>query len=162
MILTPNQVLEKGLKKLHVTEKQMGRRLQATNEEDFAACYGPSPLVVAELWELLHQSLDEDICLDPTKHFFGDFLIALHWMKITPTERQRKIFLGCCRETGRKWSWFYTRRIAMLKDELIVWPAAFRTNRTRSYSQKFNFNPFLFIVRSHPISSQALWPQNQY
>ena len=53
-ILTPDQVLVRGLKKLHVTEQQMGRRLHRTNVADFAACYGPPPVVVAELWRLLH------------------------------------------------------------------------------------------------------------
>lgn len=125
--LSPNEVLVQGLKKLHVTDQQMGRRYQATNEADFAACYGPYPLVVADLWNTLVTTANNSIRLDPKKHFFNDFLIALHWLKMTPTERQRKVYLGVSRDTGRKWSWFYTRRIAKLKDELIVWPASFST-----------------------------------
>ena len=61
VILTPDQVLVRGLKKLHVTEQQMGRRLHRTNEEDFAACYGPPPLVVAELWRLLQESTNDEV-----------------------------------------------------------------------------------------------------
>ena len=129
-ILTAEQVLVKGLKKLHVTEQQIGRRLQFTNEQDFAACYGPPPVVVAELWSLLQTTTNDEARIDPTKHFFNDFLIALHWMKLNPTERSRKVLLGCSRTTGRKWSWLYTRKIAALKDELIVWPGSFRTRFT--------------------------------
>lgn len=130
VILTPEQVLERGLKKLHVTEHQMAPRLPKTNEEDFAACYGPSPLVVSELWRMLQTSTEPAIVLDPKKHFFNDFLIALHWMKLYPTERSRKVTLSVCRVTGRKWSWFYARRIAALKDDSIVWPPSFKTQYT--------------------------------
>ena len=124
VVLTEDEVLIRGLKKLGVTDYEIGRRLPGSNVLDFAAHYGCAPVVVSELWRLLHETTNDEARIDVKKHFFNDFLIALHWFKVSPTERERKILLKVCRTTGRKWSWFYAKRIALLKEELIIWPAS--------------------------------------
>jgi len=118
--VTPNEMLEKGLRLLGVDAEQQARRLPTTNEIDFAAHFGSTALVVAEIWTLLHTTANGPLL--PGKHYCLDYLVALHWLRIYPTERERKISLCIGEKTGRKWSWFYSEKIAQLKNELIQWP----------------------------------------
>ena len=129
-ILTPQQMLERGLQHLGVTPEEWGRRCQRTNEEDFSTHFGPTPLVVANLWERLQTTTIVDARIDPQKHHVKDFLTAMHWLKIYPKERERKISIKVGRDSGRKWSWFYAKRIGLLKDDLIVWPDSWDTTFT--------------------------------
>lgn len=126
-ILTSQQMLTRGLVHLGVTQAEWNRRCQRTNEEDFATHFGPSPEVVADLWARLHTTNCAKARIDPTKHKVKDFLTALHWLKIYPKERERKISLKVGRDSGRKWSWLYAEKIGALKDELIVWPESWDT-----------------------------------
>lgn len=121
-VLTPQEMLERGLRHVGVTPEEWGRRCNRTNVEDFAALYGSNPEVVANLWERLQTTQVQEARIDSGKHRVKDFLTALHWLKTYPTERERKLQIKVGRDTGRKWSWFYARKIGALKDELIVWP----------------------------------------
>ena len=129
-ILTEQEVLVRGLKRLKIQDYEIDRRLPGTNQLDFISHYGSPPIVIAELWRLLHMTTNDEARIDPKKDFFHDFLISLHWMKVAPTERERKIQLSVCRTTGRKWTWYYVKKISKLKEELIVWPPSFPTKFT--------------------------------
>ena len=108
--LTADQMLEKGLRLLGVTMEEQARRLQKTNMEDFEAHFGSNPTVISKIWSLLHTR--NNAPLTPGKHFALDYLIALHWLRVYPTEREQKISLKIGEKTGRKWSWFYSQQIA--------------------------------------------------
>ena len=125
--LTEEQMLTRGLLHLGVTPKEWGRRCRRTNEEDFATHFGPPPKVVADLWTRLHTTENADARIDPKIHRVKDFLTALHWLKIYPKERERKISIKVGRDSGRKWSWFYAAKIGALKAELVVWPESWDT-----------------------------------
>jgi hypothetical protein len=120
--LTSQQMLKRGLMHVGITPEEWGRHVQKTNVEDFAAVYGPTPDVVADLWGRLQTTNIVAARIDPSKHIVKDFLTALHWLKLYPTERQRRIQIKVGRDACRKWSWFYSKKIAALKDEIIVWP----------------------------------------
>jgi len=120
--LTANEMLERGLRVLGVGMEAQARRLATTNEKDFESHFGSRPTVIADLWNRLHTTAT-GVPLLPGKHFPSDFLVALHWLRIYPTEKGRKISLHIGEKTGRKWSWLYAKKIAALKEELIQWPA---------------------------------------
>ena len=126
-ILTAEQMLEKGLRRLGVTPQEQQGRKEHTNVEDFAAHFGPSPDVASKLWEILQTTDIVEARIDPKKHYCRDFLTALHWLKRYPTEKERKIQLKVGEKTGRKWSWFYAEKIGALKSQLITWPDEWRS-----------------------------------
>jgi hypothetical protein len=121
-ILTAEEMLYEGLRHLGVTPAEWQRRKQKTREEDFASHFGPSPDVVAALWSRLQTTNIKRARINPAKNYVKDFLTALHWLKIYPTENERRISIKVGKNSGRKWSWFYTQKIAALKDELVLWP----------------------------------------
>jgi hypothetical protein len=127
MSIQPEEVLERGLRLLGVTPEERNRRKYWTNELDFVAHFGPSPDVVAALWTNLCTTQVAAAKIDPRKHRLKDFLVALHWLKVYPTERERKIAIKVGKNSGRKWSWLYVRKIAALKDEVIKWPEKWET-----------------------------------
>jgi hypothetical protein len=51
------------------------------------------------------------------------FLMALHTLKVYPTEAQREATFHYSPSYARKWVWFYVEKVASLKAEKIVWPA---------------------------------------
>jgi len=118
--LTATEMLGKGLSLLGVLPETQARRLESTNVNDFDMHFGSSPSIISDIWTHLHTTAD--VPLIPSKHFVSDFLIALHWLRVYPTECERKISLLVGEKTGRKWSWFYSKKIGALKDKLIVWP----------------------------------------
>ena len=109
------------------TAEEFGRRKLHTNVADFAALYGPTPKVVAALWRLLQTTNNPEARIDPRLCKTDDFFVALHWLRNYPTERRRKIELKIGRSTARKWSWYYAKKIAALKNEIIVWPEEWPT-----------------------------------
>jgi hypothetical protein len=115
-------MLDKGLRLLRIEADEQGRRLEKTNMEDFASQFGSTPAIVTKIWTLLNTVPATDP-LQPGKHYASDFLLALNWLKIYPTERDRKITMKVGEKTGRKWSWFYSEKIAGLKEHVIKWPA---------------------------------------
>ena len=125
--LTPAQMLEIGLKRLGFSDKEIQRRSEVTNTDDFAGSFGPSPTVAADLWQRLITTTNPIAKIDPTKHFVNDFLVALHWLRKYPTGLDFKVNLKIGPKTGRKWAWFYTRKIAALKNEIIIWPDEWNT-----------------------------------
>jgi len=128
-LYTADEILRLGLLRCLTTDKEMDRRKRSTNEEDFSAVYGPSPKVVAELWSLLQTTNN----LEHRIHnacCIKDFFVALHWLRNYPTERKRKVELHISRMTARKWSWYYTRKLSALKDEIITLPEEWDTTFT--------------------------------
>jgi hypothetical protein len=107
MSIQPKEVLERGLGLLGVMPEEWNQRKYQTNELDFAAHFGPSPDVVTALWTNLCTTQVAAARIDPKKHWLKDFLVALHWLKVYPTERERKIAIKVGKNSGRKWSWFY-------------------------------------------------------
>jgi hypothetical protein len=119
--LTGNEMMERGLRVLGVGMVAQARRLATTNEQDFESQFGSRPSVIANLWNRLHTTANST--LHPSRHFPSDFLVALHWLRVYPTEKERKLALHISEKTARKWTWYYAKKIAALKTELIQWPA---------------------------------------
>jgi hypothetical protein len=71
--------------------EEWNQRKYWTNELDFAAHFGPSPDVVTALWTNLNTTKVAGARIDPKKHQLKDFLVALQWLKVYPTERERKL-----------------------------------------------------------------------
>lgn len=127
-ILTPEEMLARGLQLLGVTREVWEKRKAETNVSDFSSVFGSDPKVIADLWTRL-QSPDTccDARINPQKHPVKGFLIAMHWLKIYPTDQQRKLTIKVGKKSGRKWSWFFAQKIAALKADVIVWPNEWKT-----------------------------------
>lgn len=113
VVLTAEEMLHGGLRHLGVTPDEWHHRKARTNEEDFAAHCGPMPEVAADSWAHLQTTNVQEARINPQKHFVKDFLTALHWLRTCPTERERQISIEVGKNSGQKWSWFCTQRIAL-------------------------------------------------
>lgn len=119
-IITPDEMLERGLMFANYKAKSINRCKASTNMERFVARYGCSPTVLCAIWEDLQMSANEDCRVPPEKRKLEYFLMAIHFLRHYPTEHERAAATGFHRDTCRDWSWYYIERIRQLKHEKII------------------------------------------
>ena len=120
--VTANQMLQKGLELYGVGLRRQRRSCRASNIRRFKKIYGSTPKVYVAIFHDL-QTTDvkkarvdsADICLD-------SFLMAMNFLKLYETETVRATIFDICKNTARKWTWFYVKKIQALKKEKIIWP----------------------------------------
>jgi DDE superfamily endonuclease len=54
---------------------------------------------------------------------FDYFMIALHFLRVYPTEGQQAGLFNRSKRSCRDWGWMFVRKISALKASKIVWPA---------------------------------------
>lgn len=130
-VVTDNQMLFRGLKRVGVTDYEFERRSTKTNIEDFKAFFGLEPSTLCNVWHDLQTThvVDANIYdqLRTKKTTLDDFYIGLYWLKRYRTEKEMKILLHRCEKTIRKWAHFYAQKIQALKLVMIVMPNDFVT-----------------------------------
>ena len=127
-ILTPEEMLLKGLKFAGFSNQQIRNGNARSNRERFIGQYGANPIVSAHIWEDL-QTVDvydddekENILPIPFDKLNPEyFLMALNFLKKYPTERDRECKFNVSHATAAKWTWYYLEKIQALKFYKIVW-----------------------------------------
>jgi DDE superfamily endonuclease len=132
VVLTPDEVLKRGLKLVGFTDTQIGRVKEKKNQSRFRTHYGAHPLVYAVLLTRLQETTDENARLEfDTTSRKGRLLVdqtlkylfmAIHFLSCYPTEEQAEAIFTVCDKTYRYWVWHIVEKIALLKDEVICWP----------------------------------------
>lgn len=120
LILSPDEVLSKGLLNLGWNDNQLKRKLHAMNVDMYRVMYGVDPCVTAQLIEDLQTTtIDkariENIDIDKL-HW------ALHFLYRYPTEKERQHTWKKSPNTIRLHCWYYVDRIRNLKHMKIAWP----------------------------------------
>jgi len=121
-ILTEEEMLLTGLELLGWDSGRINRVELVTNHERFDGAFGALPHVLAKIWEVLQTTENEAARINPKKHTVKHFLLTLHFLYRYPTEIEKSNMWKNCRNTVRKWSWFFVDRIRALKIELFRWP----------------------------------------
>lgn len=121
-ILTENEMLKVGLEQLGWMDHHITRVEVTTNHQRFCGAYGALPHVVASLWEDLQTTDIDEARIDATQHALKDFLATMHFLYRYPTEIERCNMWKGCRDSLRKWCWFFVDRIRALKLNMFGWP----------------------------------------
>lgn len=133
-VLTPYEVLQRGLKLVGFTDTRIQRVQAKKNLCRFRTHYGANPEVYAALLTRLQETTDENARLEintaadsqsgqlsldqALKYFF----MAIHFLACYPTEQEAEGIFQVCDKTYRYWVWNIVEKIALLKDEVICWP----------------------------------------
>ena len=115
LILTPDQIMRKGLELCGYDLKRQQRVKRETNLERFKDSYGSHPVVYAQIFEDLQTTDIDEAKVEGKKLNLTYFLAGLHWLKRYPTEKTRSGRFKVCETTARNWGWFYAKKIQALK-----------------------------------------------
>ena len=126
-ILTADQILVIGLQIAHYDHRRRARACRETNVDRFDSFYGSKPNVCAIIWEDL-QTTDIEEARIPVDSSVHEFLMALAFLKMYPTENVGEGIFKKSKKTLRKWSWYYASKIQNLKAAKIVWPDRWNQN----------------------------------
>jgi hypothetical protein len=131
MILSPNDVLDRGLEIMNI---RRGRKNEKRLLLEFHKHYGSSPLDIAECWYDLcyfHESV-----LSPKEKSdkgFKHILAAQHWLWARPknAEMFASRFGMCIDYVQGKRLWLWIQRIANLAEKKIVWDKSINSQDTQ-------------------------------
>jgi hypothetical protein len=121
-IVTPKQMLSIGLKVLKYSVKQLQRTSNTRNRERFTSHFGSSPRVCAMVYEDLQRTAVEEARIQGSEINVRWFLIAMHFLKVYPTEDQWESLFNTNIHWTRDKVWMFVEKIHALKAEKIVWP----------------------------------------
>jgi hypothetical protein len=114
MIVTPDEMMHKGLKLGGFNERQIKNAGLALKYTRFKSWFGSHPVVYAQIWEdLLTTEIVEARILP--KHDVDYFLMALYFLKTYPNEELRSGMLKLGEKTVRKWTWYFVEKMSALK-----------------------------------------------
>ncbi len=117
-VLTAEEMLWKGLELAG-----FDRRYTTANHKQllvrFKAFYGSEPIVYAQIWEDLLKTNVADARVPTNIADVDAFLLAIHFLKVYPTENNQAALFRICEKTARKWAWYYARKIQALKAKKV-------------------------------------------
>ena len=123
-ILSPIQMLRLGLMVSNYSEHRIARASFETNAERFLNRYGSDHVVLAKIWEDLLTTSNPAARIDKARVSAADFLMAMHFLRKYPSEKDQAETWDVTEKTARAWSWYFAEKVQGLKDEKIVWPEA--------------------------------------
>ncbi|KAG7368233.1 hypothetical protein IV203_030976 [Nitzschia inconspicua] len=122
-LISANRMQEIGLNLLRFEGKKVSKSNKKTNDERFIANYGSSPLVCSMIYEDLQRTRVPAARVSSKANLkVRFFLMAIHFLKCYPTERQREATFQYCPSWSRRKIWFWINQIAALQSEKIFWP----------------------------------------
>ena len=136
-ILSPSDVMQKGLGYIGIGREQQAKMSLKVKVEDFKAHYGSSPLVIANIWyDLCHTSIEE-AHLDEKETYekgFKQYMLAhFHlWSYPKNVNLMKTRFNICMRYLEGKELWYWPKKIGALKNKKIVWSSDLRVMKLPS------------------------------
>ena len=144
-IITPDEMMEIGLKLGNYSVRQIRGSGRRANVDRFRDKYGSNPLALCQLWEDLQTTSNDNARIDPFKTDVQKFLSSMFWIKKHPTELDRTSFCKSTRTTARKYGWYFMKKTQALKAEKV---SAFVALALRKHHMKH--------AQSHCISLDLL------
>jgi hypothetical protein len=126
MLLSPNDILSKGLKYVGVSLETQGRKSEFNKRENFKSNFGSTPLVIADIWyDLQHAGIPGAglSAREDSEKGLKAFMMAIYFLWIYP--KNARILsgrFGICERYCRGdelWRWVY--KIQALKQRKIKW-----------------------------------------
>ena len=121
VVYTAAEILDIGLKLVGYKEKRLQRCGQAVNRYRFRVHFGSDSCVLATIFTDLQTTSIEEAFLPRKARNIKQFLMAMHLLKIYPTEIEREAIFDISPSYGRDQCWFYIKKVRALKAQKIVW-----------------------------------------
>lgn len=122
-IVTPDEMMERGLKLMGHTSPRRRRLGQKKKRRLFQADFGKAPSVLAVIFDDLQTTnIKEAKITNANDKVLVNFLWTFHWLKAYPTEESLEARTGWLDKTIQKKLKAMINRIAALKALKIVWP----------------------------------------
>lgn len=129
-IVATDIALRIGLECLGYSPAMQGNVQRSTRIDRFKSHFGVHPKVCSKAWETLQTTDLTAAKLAPGQNKaknFLDFLMCLFVLKTYPTETVAASRFQVNEITVRKWTRFYTNKLAALIELKVVWPDSFDT-----------------------------------
>lgn len=143
MVVTPDDMLQRGLLAVGYATTQIQNVSRVTNLKRFRAHYGSNPIVYASIWADLMSTTNPDARIDAAKTDLESFLLCINFLKCYPSEPILAATFGVCEKTARKWRCYFVSKIQALKTEKVRWLLCVLPS---DYSDGFS-STFAFFVR---------------
>lgn len=126
-IVSPAQILRRGLRMINIDDVKQGRRLKKTCIGDFKSNFGKHPVHLCRVWRDLQQSANPEAYVTEeearSEHGLLGFMMANNLMETYNTlSTQAALFQGCDKYLVQELTWRWIFRIAALLNEKVVWP----------------------------------------
>ena len=126
VVLTPGEILRIGLRLVNYTHSRINRvKKKKTNTTRFKSHFGCNQFVVAQVFEDLQTSDNDEARLDKEKISIKYLLVTLNFLYDYQTELKREPIFDLSPKTLREWVWYYVPKLQALKHEKIVFPEDF-------------------------------------
>jgi len=119
IILTEAEIMLRGLELCGFDRSRQKRVKWETNRRRFKSHYGSDPVVYAQIWEDLQTTKIPEANILNVKPCVDSFLMAVHFLKCYPTEKEQEGIFKICDKTARKWGWYYVHKIQALKKQKV-------------------------------------------
>jgi hypothetical protein len=119
LIIAPDDLMSIGLELVGFGAYRQKSVQRATNLKRFKSFYGSAPVVYANIWEDLMTTDIEEARVSPSDAVLKNYLLAIHFLKVYPTDERLAGQFKTCVKTARKWAWFYLKKVQMLKAKKV-------------------------------------------
>lgn len=126
VVLTPDDVLRRGLILVGFDERRQQRVKKKKNLSRFRQHYASDPVVYAVLLHRLQTTMNKEakvefdkVGIDKTINYF---FMAIHLIARYPRAEEAEGIFKISEKSWRVWVWKIAKKIAKLKPEIIVWP----------------------------------------
>lgn len=127
VILTPDEVLQRGLQLVGFNDKRQASVRRKKNRSRFRTHYVSEPNVYAVLLVRLQTTAIAEARINfdtvGVKKTIDYFFAAIHLLACYPKEEQAEAIFGWSDRTWSNWAWKIVKNISRLKSEIIVWPS---------------------------------------
>ena len=126
-IISPLQMLRRGLRMVNIEDFKQHRRLEKTNVADFKSNFGRHPIHLCRQWRDLQTTTIPEANMSEEearhKHGLRGFLMAHHFLFSYDTLKNRAAhFQGEDKYLVDRLTWRFVFRLEALKPDKIVWP----------------------------------------
>jgi hypothetical protein len=143
LIIAPDDLMSIGLELVGFNAYRQRNVKRLTNLKRFKSFYGSAPIVYANIWADLLTSDIEEARLSRSDACIENFLLAVHFLKVYPTDDRLAGQFKMCIKTARKWAWFYLRKVQMLKVKKVSHQTG--ENFSFLYKERYQFlNSYMF------------------
>ena len=124
-VLTPQQMLRRGLRLINHSDRKQQRRLEKTNVRNFKSAFGKHPIHLCRLWRDLQQTniieayMPEDEAR--SKNGLLGFLLACNFLKVYTSHSIRaSLFEAMDVTLCTSLTWIFVTRFRFMLEEKIV------------------------------------------
>lgn len=129
LVVTPAQMLHRGLKQVGITKEEQQRRFKESNCKDFRSHYGIHPNHAAAVWKDLFTTTIPSARVNEGDAYLQHFFWGLNFVRCNMSLKLRRSlfrYKGDPKIMGTT-MWLWNDKIAALVGQKMAWPTTFDT-----------------------------------